>query len=652
MLWPYFGGPWVESRAHATLKSKGPYEVTTRLPGWLPRWMPLLVGAVVVIGIAFDLRDAVAAVGDHGAHVRGRVRRHAAGAVGAHAGDSSRGRAASTATSCARRPSTSARSSGPTASCAGAACRPASSAPRSLTRSSGNDTYLFTNEHVAAWPDVTDTLPPHRRRPRGVQAGRGQAAHRARRARRLRARADRAHARGRRSRCSTPPSSRRSQKLTVIPYKIGKSAGLRQGNAVDVRGFPLGVMQAVSSGKVVNPYDRDQEQGWDHVDFVIDALLAEGNSGSPVLAASCKSRDLELVGVYHAGYKGHGALNVVVGIDQLSRVHAQEEAASRGRSPRARPGALAAADAGAGQGDAGGRHPPAVRLRRPLRARRDRRRRPLLYHFYGRQFPLDDRRVAVIEDLPKEGAFGELGRLWVLGQTGWREWPPAGAGHGRARPARPGRRTRFACRSCTRVDYRQRAGNPSSADERRRGRDLSRAIARDVPVARDLAAEPARHRRPALVGARSECGCARPGGQRTRAAAGIPGVAAGRPAASVGGAGRRATRGALSGQRAARRSAVPLADQRQDGVLRAVVAVAEARLHRRRASCCAAAAASGCILRGAVGQQDQQVLVDLADLLLALLEERLAQLGDRAREDLRRSRASGAGDRSTRRRSG
>ena len=48
--------------------------------------------------------------------------------------------------------------------------------------------------------------------------------------------------------------------------------------------------------------DRDQEQGWDHVDFVVDALLSEGNSGSPVLAASCKSRELELVGVYHAGY--------------------------------------------------------------------------------------------------------------------------------------------------------------------------------------------------------------------------------------------------------------------------------------------------------------------------------------------------------------
>jgi len=86
-----------------------------------------------------------------------------------------------------------------------------------------------------------------------------------------------------------------NQKLTIIPFRVGKSAGLRQGNMVEVRGFPLGVMQAVSSGKVVNPYDRDQEQGWDHVDFVIDALLSEGNSGSPVLAVSCDIRDAESI---------------------------------------------------------------------------------------------------------------------------------------------------------------------------------------------------------------------------------------------------------------------------------------------------------------------------------------------------------------------
>ena len=38
------------------------------------------------------------------------------------------------------------------------------------------------------------------------------------------------------------------------------------------------------------------------------------------------------------------------------------------------------------------------------------------------------------------------------------------------------------------LDYRRALANPSSADERRRGREVSRTIARDVPLARDLAA--------------------------------------------------------------------------------------------------------------------------------------------------------------------
>ena len=76
----------------------------------------------------------------------------------------------------------------------------------------------------------------------------------------------------------------------MLPYRIGKSAALRQGNAVEVRGFPLGLLHAVNTGKVVNPYDVDLEQGWDHVDFVIDALLSEGNSGSPVLALQLPDR--------------------------------------------------------------------------------------------------------------------------------------------------------------------------------------------------------------------------------------------------------------------------------------------------------------------------------------------------------------------------
>ena len=105
--------------------------------------------------------------------------------------------------------------------------------------------------------------------------------------------------------------------LNVMPYRVGRSALLRAGNIVQARGYPLGIMQATNSGKVVTPYDLDREKGWNHVDFVTDALLTKGNSGSPVFAISCRTGALELVGIYHAGYRGSPALNVVVGIDQL-----------------------------------------------------------------------------------------------------------------------------------------------------------------------------------------------------------------------------------------------------------------------------------------------------------------------------------------------
>src|SRR4029077_17628123 len=208
---------------------------------------------------------------------------------------------------------------------------------------SGSDTYLFTNEPVAAWPEVTDML----HRIEGVPEGCKRVEEKLRIVRDERDDFDPGQIAL--SRVAVDPLLdaailKAGQRLTILPYKIGKSAALRQGNAVIVRGFPLGVMQAVSSGKIVNPYDRDQEQGWDHVDFVIDALLAEGNSGSPVLALSCRSRDLELVGMYHAGYKGHGALNVVVGIDQLTDFMRKKKRVPRALSAESAPGAAGVAE--------------------------------------------------------------------------------------------------------------------------------------------------------------------------------------------------------------------------------------------------------------------------------------------------------------------
>jgi S1-C subfamily serine protease len=107
------------------------------------------------------------------------------------------------------------------------------------------------------------------------------------------------------------------KQLAVMPYRIGRSSALRPGNLVQVRGFPLGAFAAVNTGKVLNPMTHDSERGWSHSDFMIDALLSSGNSGSPVFAVSCRTSEPELVGIYHAGYTDAAALNAVVAVDQL-----------------------------------------------------------------------------------------------------------------------------------------------------------------------------------------------------------------------------------------------------------------------------------------------------------------------------------------------
>ena len=74
----------------------------------------------------------------------------------------------------------------------------------------------------------------------------------------------------------------------------------------------------------------------------------------------------------------------------------------------------------------------------------------------------------------------------MLGPTGWREWPPSAlGGDERDLIARVGDTIRLQVLHT--LDYRHALANPGSADERRRGREVSRTIARDVPLARDLA---------------------------------------------------------------------------------------------------------------------------------------------------------------------
>lgn len=178
------------------------------------------------------------------------------------------------------------------------------------------ETQIVTNEHVASQPDVTDDEHPVEAVPPGSKKVREQ----------LKIVRDEnddyepGHVPLTKM-LSDPAADiavlKAKKPLGIAPWRLGRSASLRAGNLVWVRGFPLGAFAALNTGKVLNPLTVDSERGWNHVDFVVDALLNAGNSGSPVFAVSCRTGEPELVGVYHAGYTDAAALNAVVGIDQL-----------------------------------------------------------------------------------------------------------------------------------------------------------------------------------------------------------------------------------------------------------------------------------------------------------------------------------------------
>lgn len=348
---------------------------------------------------------------------------------------------------------------------------------------SGDETYLLTNEHLAVWPEVTDTS----NKVDGVQDGCRRVEENLRIVQDEHDDYEPGHLALKLVAFDPQLDAailKAPRALTALPYRIGKSAALRQGNAVQVRGFPLGLMHAVNTGKVVNPYDRDQEQGWEHTDFVIDAILSEGNSGSPVLALSCRTGQLQLVGMYHAGYKGHAALNVAVGIDQLRDLMLKKR-----RVPRA------PTESTAGLGASGRK-----RLREALETGSlplfefgglhvwaEPSGDSLLYHFFSRDFPLDERRIAIMEDRPAGQVFGEISRLWVSSDNAWREWRPGDLGvEERDLLVRlaDGVRTHI----IRVLGYRRALAAEGSADERRRGREVLRNIQRHALAAREMAA--------------------------------------------------------------------------------------------------------------------------------------------------------------------
>jgi hypothetical protein len=210
------------------------------------------------------------------------------------------------------------------------------------------------------------------------------------------------------------------EKLHVIPWKLGRSSTLRERNVVQVRGFPLGVFQATNDGKVVSPYDHDTEREWDHDDFVIDAMLAHGGSGSPVLAVSCKTGEFEFVGMYHAGYSGANALNVAVGVDQLRdlmltlkkkpkpthEVLSELDPAARARLMRDEPSVMESFF-------------PLGPLTAIMLRRSD---NTLVFAIFPKTFPVTTQPIVVLEDRPAIGEFGDLGRMWFGGSHGLKEY--------------------------------------------------------------------------------------------------------------------------------------------------------------------------------------------------------------------------------------
>lgn len=291
-------------------------------------------------------------------------------------------------------------------------------------RRDGGDTLLLTNDHVASWPIVTDdehAVP-------GVPTG-------CKRVSEALWIVDNDHDDYAAddiplARVASDPQLdiavlRAKGTLPIIPWKVGKSAGLHTRDVVEVKGFPLGAFRATNTGKVTSALDHDDYKDWNHDDFVVDALLSEGNSGSPVLAVSCATGEFELVGVFHAHYTGGSALNVVVAIDQV-----RELMASLRPTPRSRPTATldAAARASATAIARGDGAPPYFEfgpLVAHVHARGD---GALVFSLFAADFPRRSVPLLVVEDLATGGGgFGQLGAIYLGDAGGLRAFPADGA---------------------------------------------------------------------------------------------------------------------------------------------------------------------------------------------------------------------------------
>ncbi len=281
----------------------------------------------------------------------------------------------------------------------------------------GPDAFLLTNDHVASWPLVTDAQHSVEDVPLGCKKISESLTL-----------VDDEHDNYARddiavTRVVTDPELdvailKTHADLHIMPWKVGHSSALRERNVVEVRGFPLGAFRATNLGKVISVHDHDDYGDWDHDDFVVDALLSAGNSGSPVLALSCATGEYELVGIFHAGYTAGSALNVVIGIDQVRDMMSTLKRSPRNheRDPITVDGATrSTVQAAVGiQGEIFFPIGPQVALVRALPGDR------LLFVVFSRDFPTAAEPALVLEDLPAGGTtgFGDLGRVWLGSQRG------------------------------------------------------------------------------------------------------------------------------------------------------------------------------------------------------------------------------------------
>lgn len=285
----------------------------------------------------------------------------------------------------------------------------------------GETTRLLTNEHVVAWPAVTDAEHPVEDVPSGCKflsqklqiVDNDEDEYEEDDVPLTRVVDDRAldvavlRARG---------------KLRLLPYRLGRTASLSAGDVVVVRGFPLGVFAAYNTGKIINTRDEDRYRHWDHPDFIVDAQLSSGNSGSPVLALSRKTGEYELVGVFHASYTRASSLNAVIAIEPLRELMYQLKRAPQPQGMALLEPLTESERRARIHGALGDKLAvPYVSLG-TLPVRLHAVGRGLLFEIFSKRFPLDDRRVALILDAHGEGGAGKLQRVWFGGERGFRSY--------------------------------------------------------------------------------------------------------------------------------------------------------------------------------------------------------------------------------------